>query len=240
MIPGTRFYSAYHLLCRCSSINISPVELGAKWRGIIRCFSISLPYYHIVSLVSHSNRSELRSPVEAGIRARVSVRAHHSSAHCQSQAPPRSLAPCLPGSGFLHTPSLLCTAQARHSTSPLPPPPCPLLCLCTVLRCLALRTAEVSHFFMASFVWLDLVKKGVHVFFFLSFLFLFSPAFVFCSYFLFSFFPAVSLFHACHSSSATAKYLPPFNIVTSPATFPYTEIVLGFSSHVPCVMCRHI
>lgn len=53
-------------------------------------------------------------------------------------------------------PSLLCIALVR---------PHPLLCLCTVLRRLALCTAEVSHFFMASFVWLDRVKKGVHVFF---------------------------------------------------------------------------
>lgn len=87
IIPGKRLYSVYHLLCRRSSINTSPDKLGAKERGIVRCFSISLPYYHTVSLVSHSNRSELRSPAEAGIRVRVSVRAHHSCALCQSQAP---------------------------------------------------------------------------------------------------------------------------------------------------------
>lgn len=149
-----RFYSAYHLLCRCSSINISPDELGAKERGIVRCFSISPPCYHIVSLVSHSNRSELRSPVEAGIGARVSVRAHHSSALCQSQAPLPpglhlpSISPCpahrSPPAG-LRFPShpltpLHCTSQA--STSPLPPP-CAHYCvyaLCyAVWHCALLR-----------------------------------------------------------------------------------------------------
>lgn len=98
---------------------------------------------------------------------------------------------------------------------------CPLLCLCTVLCCLALCTAEVSHFFIASFVWLDLVKKVIHVF---SLLFHFFGVF-----FLFFPFFTVSLFPSCHSSLATAKYLPPLNIIMRLSTLPYAEIVSGFS-----------
>lgn len=127
IIPGKRFYSAYHLLCRGSSINISPDEPGAKERRIIRCFSISPPYYHIVSLVSHSNRSELRSPVKAGIRARVSVRAHHSSALCQSQPPSplarSSLSACQALVSFTPPhPLIPLHCCSWDSPSPLPPP----------------------------------------------------------------------------------------------------------------------
>lgn len=87
-------------------------ELGAKERGIVRCFSISPSCYHIVSLVSHSDRSGLRSPVQAGILARVFPRAHHSSALCQSQAP-------LPL--HLHLTPSLSACQAQVSSHPLMP-----------------------------------------------------------------------------------------------------------------------
>lgn len=130
-------------------------------------------------------------------------------------SPHHSLPPRLRFPSPLHS-------SALHSPGPTIPTPstlCPLLCLCTVLCRLALCTAEVSHFFIASFVWLDLVKKGVHVFSFFFFHFL-----VF-----FLFFLTVSLVPSCHSSLATAKYLPPFNIITSLSTLPYAEIVPGFS-----------
>lgn len=101
-------------------------ELGAKERRIVGCFSISPPYYHIVSLVSHSNRSGLRSPVQAGIWVRVSPHAHHSSALCQSPSPlaHRPLPARLRFPSHPLMPSLLCTAPAGpnllHPLRPVP------------------------------------------------------------------------------------------------------------------------
>lgn len=95
---------------------------------------------------------------------------------------------------------------------------CPPLCVHTLLRCLAFWPAEVSHFFIDSFVWLDLVEKGVHVFF----LFVFT----FFSFFPFWLFPSFSpspSFPSCHPSLATAKYLPPFYIVTSVSILPHRD-----------------
>lgn len=161
IIPGKRFFIR-PIICRAGAPQSIPpqMNLGPRREGSFAVSPFPPPRYHTVSLVSHPNRSGLRSPVEAG---RVSVCAHHSSALCQPQTPlPQSPSPpptrqdqvSLPPPSSI--PSLLCIALVR---------PHPLLCLCTVLRRLALCTAEVSHFFMASFVWLDRVKKGVHVFF---------------------------------------------------------------------------
>lgn len=119
------------ICCASSSINISPDELGAKERGITRCLSFSLPYYHIVSLVSHSNRSGLRSLVETGIRARVSLCAQNFFALYPSQASlppfpsflvPSSSAACQAQVSF--TLPFLCSALSRphlpHSLCPVP------------------------------------------------------------------------------------------------------------------------
>lgn len=190
IIPGKRFYLAYHLLRQfsCSSINISPDELGAKERGIVRCLSISPPYYHIVSLVSHSDRSGLRSLVETGIRARVSVCAQSFFALYPSQAflPPFP-SPLVPSSlsasqaQVSFTPPLLCIALARprHPLS-LHPVPTIVFMHCAMpsgklhcwgftllysLICLARPSEEgspcVFFFFFPVF--------GLYPFFFLSF-----------------------------------------------------------------------
>lgn len=124
------------------------MKRGIEERGIVRCLSISTTHYHIMSLVSRSDRSGLRSLVQAAVRFKVSHRAQKSSTLRHNQA--LLITRCLLGLRF--------PCSSSSSSSTLRPP----LCLCTTLPCLALRTAEVSHFFIASFVWLVLPQRRRH------------------------------------------------------------------------------
>lgn len=144
----------------CSAINISPDEPRTEERGIVRCLSISTTHYHIMSLVSRSDRSGLRSLVQAAVRFKVSLCAQKSSALHHNQA--LLITRCLLRLRF--PPS-----SSSSSSSTLHP-----LRFCTILHCLAHGTAEVSHFFIASFVWLVLPQRGRHQFCF------FSPFFLSC------------------------------------------------------------
>lgn len=119
IIPGKRFFIR-PIICRAGAPQSIPpqMNLGPRREGSFAVSPFPPPRYHTVSLVSHPNRSGLRSPVEAG---RVSVCAHHSSALCQPQTPlPQSPSPPArpPGSGFLSPPllhpftPLHCTSQA--------------------------------------------------------------------------------------------------------------------------------
>lgn len=107
-----------------------------------------------MSLVSRSDRSGLRSLVQAAVRFKVSLCAQKSSALHHNQA--LLITRCLLRLRF--PPS-----SSSSSSSTLHP-----LRFCTMLHCLALGTAEVSHFFTASFVWLVLPQRGRHQFCFFS------------------------------------------------------------------------
>lgn len=159
-------------------------------------------------MVSASNRSELRSPFEAGIRARVSGCAHHSPALCQSQAP---IPPSFNLPFLVHSSARQAQVSSvhPHSLRSLQPVPAMVFMQCAVLSgtlrgwgltllyrlvCLARPSDEGIPCFPLSFF----------------------PIF---SLFIASFFLTVSIFPSCHSPLATAKYLPPF--VPCHKSFPY-------------------
>lgn len=162
-------------------------------------------WFHIQTAVSWDHRSS--------IRARVSVRANHSSALCQSQAPlPSNICPLhlplparrsLPVSlGFPSCPlilSLLCTAVS----GPRHPHSLHLVLSTVFLHCTAMSGSQQCWGFKLGhglIFFLDPLWKGVHVFF--SF---FSSLFQPCAFYF--------LHVSCHPSLATAKYLPSFNTV---------------------------
>lgn len=191
----------------CSTIDIYPDEPGTEERGIVCCLSISTTHYHIMSLVSRSDRSGLRSLVQAAVRFKVSLCAQKFFAHNRALL----ITLCLLRLRFPYS------SSSSTTTTTLRPP----LCLCTTLHCLALCTAEVSHFFIASFVWLGLPKRRRHV--------------------SFSFFQSVGLlFHSLslplyHSFLATDKYLPPLNIIAS-MSLSHAETTPGFSAQTPYLL----
>lgn len=125
-------FLCFFFFLSCPTIDIYPDEPGTEERGIVCCLSISTTHYHIMSLVSRSDHSGLRSLVQANTRFRVSLCAPKFFALHHNQA--LLIILCLFRLRFPHSSS--------SSSFTLRPP----LCLCTTLHCLARRTAEVSHF----------------------------------------------------------------------------------------------
>lgn len=186
---------------------LPPDKLGGE---LICCFSISSHYYHTVSLVSRSNRSGLRSLVQAGIRARVSVRAHHSSANLRTPSLHILLHSSLPCSGFI----MLFTLQALHFHS-FHSEPTIVFMHCATLSGTLHRWGFTRLYCLIC--WARLYEEERPCVFPLLLLLLLF-------FFFLVFFSSFSL---SHSPLATAKYLPTLNISFS--TLPWTEIVLDFS-----------